>query len=117
MPRSSCWTAALFFLPMFLLGTVSPQVIRLAVRDWDHAGRVAGRVYAWSCAGAIAGTFATGWGGIPLLGGVTALILAVSLVLVVLASSAGLWQRPAELVIGAHRRRRRPWSACTSAAS
>lgn len=54
-------TFALFFLPMFSLGTVSPQVIRLAVPDVAHVGRVAGRVYAWSTAGAIAGTFAAGY--------------------------------------------------------
>jgi spermidine synthase/MFS family permease len=55
------WTFALFFLPMLALGTISPQVIRLAVPDVAHAGRTAGRVYAWSTAGAIAGTFATGY--------------------------------------------------------
>ncbi len=55
------WTFSLFFLPMFVLGMVSPQVIRLAVPDLAHVGRVAGRVYAWSTAGAIAGTFATGY--------------------------------------------------------
>ena len=56
-----CWTFSLFFLPMFVLGMVSPQVIRLAVPDVEHIGRVAGRVYAWSTAGAIAGTFAAGY--------------------------------------------------------
>ena len=55
------WSFALFFLPMFVLGLVSPQVIRLSVADVGHAGSVAGRVYAWSTAGAIAGTFATGY--------------------------------------------------------
>jgi spermidine synthase len=55
------WTFTLFFLPMFVLGMVSPQVIRLSVPDVAHAGRVAGRVYAWSTAGAIAGTFAAGY--------------------------------------------------------
>ena len=86
---------------MYLLGTISPQVTRLAVSDWDHAGRVAGRVYAWSCAGAIAGTFAAGWGGIPLLGGVNILILAIALVLVVLSTAvSGVWRRPGELALG-----------------
>jgi spermidine synthase len=94
-------TTILFLVPMYFLGTVSPQVTRLAVTDWDHAGRVAGRVYAWSCVGAIAGTFATGWGGIPLLGGVNAVVLAVSLVLIVLSAACGrVWRRPAELFIG-----------------
>ncbi|HUR53625.1 MAG TPA: fused MFS/spermidine synthase [Gemmataceae bacterium] len=55
------WTFALFFLPMFVLGMVSPQVIRLSVADVAHAGSVAGRVYAWSTTGAIVGTFATGY--------------------------------------------------------
>ncbi|MBX9622506.1 MAG: fused MFS/spermidine synthase [Gemmataceae bacterium] len=55
------WTFALFFPPMFALGMVSPQVVRLAVPDVAHAGRTAGRVYAWSTAGAIAGTFAAGY--------------------------------------------------------
>ncbi|MBA4066044.1 MAG: hypothetical protein C0501_20460 [Isosphaera sp.] len=55
------WTFSLFFLPMFVLGMVSPQVIRLAVPDVARAGGVAGRVYAWSTAGAIAGTFAAGY--------------------------------------------------------
>jgi MFS family permease/uncharacterized membrane protein len=52
-----CWTFSLFFLPMFALGTISPQVIRLAVPDVAHIGAVAGRVYAWSTTGAIVGTF------------------------------------------------------------
>jgi MFS family permease len=55
------WTFSLFFLPMFALGFVSPQVIRLAVPDVAHVGRVAGRVYAWSTVGAIVGTFAAGY--------------------------------------------------------
>lgn len=55
------WTFALFFLPMYLLGMISPQVIRLAVPDVAHVGQVAGRVYAWSTAGAIVGTFMAGY--------------------------------------------------------
>ena len=61
VPRVLLWTFALFFLPMLALGTVSPQVVRLAVTDADGAGATAGRVYAWSTAGAIAGTFAAGY--------------------------------------------------------
>jgi spermidine synthase len=55
------WTFVLFFLPMFMLGMISPQVIRLAVPDVAHVGQVAGRVYAWSTTGAIVGTFLTGY--------------------------------------------------------
>jgi MFS family permease len=92
------YAAALFFLPMVAFGAVSPQATRLAVRDWDHAGRVAGRVYAWSCAGAIAGTFAAGW---LLIGrfGVLPLVLGISALMILLALPVGTnWRRPMELV-------------------
>jgi spermidine synthase/MFS family permease len=74
------WTFSLFFLPMLILGTISPQVIRLAVPDLAHVGRVAGRVYAWSTAGAIVGTFAAGYILLSTLGWKQTL-LAVSLLL------------------------------------
>jgi predicted membrane-bound spermidine synthase len=55
------WSFALFLLPMAMLGTISPQVIRLATVDAGQAGTIAGRVYAVSTIGAIVGTFATGY--------------------------------------------------------
>jgi predicted membrane-bound spermidine synthase len=82
-------TFALFFLPMFLLGMVSPQVVRLAVPDAAHAGRTAGRVYAWSTAGAIAGTFAAGYVLLSTLGAHRT-ILAVGLAV----AAAGLLSAP-----------------------
>jgi len=48
---------ALLAIPMVLLGTVSPFAIRLAVRDVNSTGQVAGGVYAISTAGSILGTF------------------------------------------------------------
>jgi MFS family permease len=56
-----CWTFCLFFFPMYVLGMVSPQVIKMAVPDIAHVGQVAGRVYAWSTTGAILGTFVAGY--------------------------------------------------------
>lgn len=58
--RILAWTFSIFFPLMLMLGTISPQVIRLSVHDVAHVGRTAGRIYAWSTAGAIVGTFATG---------------------------------------------------------
>ena len=75
VPQILLWTFSLFFLPMLLLGTISPQVIRLAVPDVSRAGRTAGRVYAWSTAGAIAGTFATGYVLISTIGVLKTLLL------------------------------------------
>lgn len=101
MGKIAAWTAILFLAPMYSLGTISPQATRLAVTDMEHAGRIAGRVYAWSCAGAIAGTFVAGWGGIPLAGSSNGLILAISVTLVLLSFVVGgVWRRPGELFLG-----------------
>ncbi|MDQ4077384.1 MAG: fused MFS/spermidine synthase [Chloroflexota bacterium] len=47
----------LFTAPMILLGCVSPFAIRLAVDEVEHAGRVAGQIYALSTLGSFVGTF------------------------------------------------------------
>ncbi len=47
----------LFSLPVTLLGTVSPFVIRLAVTDVTRSGTVAGKVYAISTLGSLLGAF------------------------------------------------------------
>lgn len=87
------WTFALFFLPMFVLGFVSPQVIRLAVPDVARVGQVAGRVYAWSTAGAIVGTFAAGYFLLSALGTYkTVLVLSLVLVLTSLLV-AKVWEK------------------------
>ncbi len=84
IPRILLWSAALFFLPMVLLGTITPQVTRLALRDEASAGLIAGQIYAWSCAGAIAGTFAAGWLLISALG-TFAVVLSLAGVLALLS--------------------------------
>jgi len=88
------WTFSLFFLPMFVLGMVSPQVIRLAVPDVEHIGRVAGRVYAWSTAGAIAGTFAAGYVllSAPFLGADRTLFVVALIVTVTSLAVARVWE-------------------------
>jgi predicted membrane-bound spermidine synthase len=48
---------ALFAVPITLLGCVSPFAIRLAVKDVESAGNVAGGIYALSTVGSILGTF------------------------------------------------------------
>jgi spermidine synthase len=47
----------LFSIPVTLLGCVSPYAIRLAIEDREHAGRISGRIYAFSTLGSILGTF------------------------------------------------------------
>lgn len=87
------WTFSLFFPPMFLLGMVSPQVIRLTVPDVAHAGRVAGRVYAWSTAGAIVGTFAAGYLLLSTLGVQRTLLLVSGLLTLTSLLVARVWDR------------------------
>lgn len=57
-----------FFVPSLLLAMVSPLGVRLATGDHiERVGRSAGRLYAISTAGSIAGTIATAFWLIPLL--------------------------------------------------
>ena len=51
----------LFGPPLFLLGCVSPFVVRLATQEWDRLGRTVGLLYAVSTAGSFFGTIATGY--------------------------------------------------------
>jgi spermidine synthase len=55
-------------VPVLLLGTVSPYAIRLAVSKVEEAGTVAGRLYALSTAGSLAGTLLSALLLIPLVG-------------------------------------------------
>jgi spermidine synthase len=55
-------------VPVLLLGAVSPYAIRLAVSKVEEAGTVAGRLYALSTAGSLAGTLLSALLLIPLVG-------------------------------------------------
>ena len=60
---------AILFLPMaVLLSAVGPIAVRLQADALQHVGRTAGRTFAISTAGSIAGTFATAFWLIPELG-------------------------------------------------
>jgi spermidine synthase len=54
--------------PVLLLGAVAPYAVRLSVRTVEEAGRVAGRLYAISTLGSLAGTFLSALVLIPLVG-------------------------------------------------
>ncbi len=59
---------ALFGVPSVLFATVSPIAVRLSADELSRLGRTAGRLFAISTAGSIAGTFATAFWLIPSLG-------------------------------------------------
>jgi len=61
LPRIVAYVAAIFFVPSFILGMVSPVVVRLALANLDGSGHVVGTIYAYSTIGSIVGTFLTGF--------------------------------------------------------
>ncbi len=83
---------AVFLLPSALLGTISPVVAKMALEKGLPTGRTVGDIYAWGAAGSIAGTFATGYYLIALMGTIS-IIWAVAGVMIVMALfyGAGLW--------------------------
>ncbi|MFC1962591.1 fused MFS/spermidine synthase [Chloroflexota bacterium] len=92
VPRIVFLTVTLFFLPSLILGMVTPVVIKLRLRDLSHTGNVVGKIYAVSTAGAIFGTFVTGFVLIHWIG-TRSTILVVALVLMATALAFGnLWR-------------------------
>ena len=92
-------TFLLFFPPMMVLGMISPQVIRLAIPDVGHAGTVAGRIYGWSTAGAIAGTFASGYVMLSGLGVNWTIVTIAFLFILVSVAVAPVWRSNAGLYL------------------
>lgn len=90
----------LFGLPGALLGMVSPLAVRLAVsRECtvpgaeSNVGRVAGRLYALSTLGSIAGTFAAGFALIPWLGTGRLIITVAGILAFTAATTPMVWRR------------------------
>jgi len=81
-------TMAVFLLPAFLLGMISPIVVKLSIDDLQKAGDTVGKIYAFSTLGAILGTFLTGFLLIEWLGTRT-ILYAVAAILMVMAPVFG----------------------------
>ena len=79
-------TIFLFGVQSVVLGTISPIAVRLKAHSLTELGRTAGRLFAISTAGSIAGTFATAFWLIPELG--TDQVLASAAVALMLAAAA-----------------------------
>jgi len=58
----------LFFIPAFLLGCVSPYIIKLQVKDIDSTGSIAGATFFWGTLGSITGSLMTGFVLVPYIG-------------------------------------------------
>jgi spermidine synthase len=70
----------LFVPPVTLMGMVAPFAIRLAIRDVESAGTVAGRLYAVSTVGSLLGTFLSALVLIPAIGTQRTLLSAAALI-------------------------------------
>ncbi|HEX7255057.1 MAG TPA: fused MFS/spermidine synthase [Gaiellaceae bacterium] len=70
----------LFVPPITLMGMVAPFAIRLAIRDVESAGSVAGRLYAVSTIGSLLGTFLSALVTIPAIGTQRTLLGAAALI-------------------------------------
>jgi spermidine synthase len=77
------------FPPAAVLSAVTPTVARVQLRDLGSTGSVVGRLSAWATAGALLGTFATGFVLVPLLATDVA-VLVVGAVLLALGLAVAL---------------------------
>ncbi|MEA2143027.1 MAG: hypothetical protein QOI64_1457, partial [Solirubrobacteraceae bacterium] len=79
----------ILFPPACVLSAVSPVVAKLRLHDLEHTGRVVGSLSAWATAGALVGTFGSGFVLVPLMPTSTAVfatggvLLAVALLVAV----------------------------------
>lgn len=77
----------LFALPMLMLSTVSPFIIKIMVRE-NRVGTAAGTIYSISTIGSIGGTFLASFYLIPVLGSHKTLVICAGLLM--LTGTAGL---------------------------
>jgi spermidine synthase len=91
-------TTIIFFIPGCVLGTISPVVVRLTLKNLDKAGNVIGKIYAFSTLGAIVGTFATGFFLISWMG-TRVIILAMGAILLLAALLSGSLFRTKKSVV------------------
>jgi spermidine synthase len=82
----------LFFVPLMLLGMVSPYAIKLRASSLDEIGRSAGNLYAVSTVASVVAALATGFFLIPSVG-VYRLTLAVGAILIAAAAPGLLGKR------------------------
>lgn len=89
--QASALALALFALlpAATVLSAVTPVVVKLQLGDLTMSGTVVGRMSAWATAGALAGTFCTGFVFVPLLP-VSVTVIGLGAVLVVAGLATGL---------------------------
>ncbi|MDR3271281.1 MAG: fused MFS/spermidine synthase [Peptococcaceae bacterium] len=84
-------TLCVFAPPVFFLAMVSPFALRLSVSGSGDTGKTAGRLYALSTLGSLAGTFLPSFVLIPLIGTRATIFLAAALLLLLSAYGLRRW--------------------------
>jgi spermidine synthase len=79
-----------------VLSAVTPTVARLQLRDLRASGTIVGRLSAWATAGALVGTFGTGFVLVPLLP-VSSSVLAIGALLILSGIALGVYIRLLDL--------------------
>lgn len=93
MGKIALTIAIIFFLPSLLMGTITPVVVKLTLKDITQTGSTVGKIYAWSTLGSIVGTFATGFVLISWFG-TRAIVAGVAITLILMALAFGeMWKR------------------------
>lgn len=99
--RMVFYIAGLFLLPSVLLGTISPLVVKLSLKDLSKSGNLIGRIYAMSALGSILGTFLTGFYLIQWFG-TRSILLGTGILLMMMGIVLGQWSsRPARSTVSA----------------
>ncbi len=75
-----------------VLSGVTPTVAHLQLRDLSASGTVVGRLSGWATAGALVGTFVTGFVLVPLFP-VSSTVLGIGIALVLIGAALGLYMR------------------------
>ena len=73
----------IFVFPLFLLGTVTPSLVKYSVNSLDNNGRIVGTLGAWNTIGSILGTFLPTFVTIPAVGTAVTFLLFSGILLVI----------------------------------
>ena len=73
----------LFVFPLFLLGTVTPSLVKYSTESLDESGRIVGTLGAWNTIGSILGTFLPTFVTIPAVGTAVTFLLFSGILLVI----------------------------------
>ncbi|MCX7934533.1 MAG: fused MFS/spermidine synthase, partial [Planctomycetota bacterium] len=93
--KTFCAVFGIFFLPAFILGTISPVAAKIALERGSAIGQTIGSVYAWGAVGSILGTFLTGFWLVAALGAQGVAMFVVAGLAIMAVCAARRWWRAA----------------------